>query len=102
MRTAKNISQHELIGMKIEIIDCPYPEKCKTHGTIIDETRNMFIIEQDSQSIKIPKLGTKLGIELPVDSNQPDKIRKLEIDCRSLIARPEDRVKKNEGKTRRK
>ena len=102
MRTAKNILQHELIGMNVEIIECPYPEQCNKKGTIVDETRNTLIIEQNSKSVRLPKQGTKLGFMLPADFNRPDNIQEIEIDCKLFIARPEDRVKKNESKTRRK
>jgi ribonuclease P protein subunit POP4 len=102
LRTAKNILQHELIGMEVEITDCPLHDKCNTRGMIVDETRNMLVLEQGHKDVEIPKRGTKIIMKLPADETQPDNLIDLEINGNQLIARPEDRVKKNERKTRRK
>jgi RNase P/RNase MRP subunit p29 len=88
--------------MEVEIITCPYPEKCKMEGTIVDETRNMLVVEQNHKDVKLPKQGTRLAFKLPADDKQPDKLVKIEVDGELFIARPEDRVKKNEGRLRRK
>ncbi|UCH88987.1 MAG: ribonuclease P protein subunit [Thermoplasmata archaeon] len=102
MRTAKNILQHELIGVQVTVTDCSIPEICNTEGIIVDESRNMLVIEQNQRDVKVPKQGTKFAFKLPADENKPDDIIELEIKGEQIIARPEDRVKKNEGKARRK
>jgi ribonuclease P protein subunit POP4 len=102
LRTAKNILQHELIGAEVQIVECPFPEKCGTGGLILDESRNMLVIEMDQTEIKIPKEGSRFAFELPADESEPDNIQRIEIEGNRLLARPEDRVKRNEPKTRRK
>lgn len=102
MRNAKNILQHELIGMDVEIISSPLQDKFNVRGTIIDETRNMLVLEQGQKEIQIPKQGTVLAFNLPADDSDPEKLMRIEVDGKLFIARPEDRVKKNEGKSRRK
>jgi len=69
---------------------------------IIDETRNTLVIEKDDRELMIPKQGTELTMLLPVDSERPEKMVKIKLDAEKLIARPEDRVKRNDPKHRRK
>ena len=69
---------------------------------IIDESRNMLVIEQHGKETIIAKQGTALLFELPADPARPDKLEKIEINAEKLLARPEDRVKKNDPKIRRK
>jgi ribonuclease P protein subunit POP4 len=102
LRTTRNILQHELIGTEVEITRCPFPEKCGSIGMIIDESRNMLIIENNGKETKVPKLGTALTFELPADSARPENLEKIEINAEKLLARPEDRVKRNDPKIRRK
>lgn len=102
MRTANNILQHELIGAEVHIVECPFPDKCGTGGLILDESRNMLVIEMDRTEIKIPKEGSIFAFDLPADESEPENIQRIEIEGKKLIARPEDRVKKNEPKKRRK
>ena len=46
--TKKNIMQHELIGLEAQVVSSSDPTMLGTYGKIIDETRDMLVIEQVS------------------------------------------------------
>lgn len=80
----KNISKFEFIGSDIEIIESKNRSLIGLKGRIVDETKNMFILDTGkklikSQSIFKMKIGKKT----------------VQIDGSVLVGRPEDRIKKN-------
>ena len=44
MITADNITSHELIGLRTEIVESSNPQIIGLNGTIIDETKSMITI----------------------------------------------------------
>jgi ribonuclease P protein subunit POP4 len=44
MITAENITSHELIGLRTEIVESSNPQIIGLNGTIIDETKSMITI----------------------------------------------------------
>jgi RNase P/RNase MRP subunit p29 len=73
----------EYIGQSLEIIKSDNDSLKNKKGKIIDETKNLFIIEEGS-SKKIIKILKKGNIFL---------INKKKIDGNKIIKRPEDRIK---------
>ncbi len=72
----------EFIGLDVEIIDSRNKTLIGKKGKVIDETKNLIIIEEQKEKItKILKKGTTFKIK--------DKI----INGNKIIKRPEDRVK---------
>jgi ribonuclease P protein subunit POP4 len=71
----------EFVGLPLEVVESKNTSLKGKKGKIIDETQNLFIIEQDEKEIKILKKGSIFTI----NGNKiiGDKITK----------RPEDRVK---------
>jgi len=86
-----NIQYHELIGLNVWIKDSVNPYLTGLHGNIIDETKNLFIIQQEASIKKISKIGTKFVIINPKNDESWNEIL---IDGSLLLGRPEDRVKK--------
>ncbi|MHA1229516.1 MAG: ribonuclease P protein component 1 [Candidatus Helarchaeota archaeon] len=83
---AKNLINEKLIGLKVYIV--PHNnDQIKWKGKIIDETYNLFIIqdEMSNKRLKIPKKGNLFRFDLD------NKI--FEINGRILVGRPEDRIK---------
>ena len=55
MITIENISKHELIGLDTEIINSPNTQIIGLAGTIVDETKSMFVINTKNGQKNIPK-----------------------------------------------
>jgi len=83
-----NILQHELIGLKAEIGASRNSSMMGLCGAVVDETRNMLVIETERKNEKrrakaestfIFELGS--GVRVRVKGDR-------------LVSRPEDRIKK--------
>jgi len=84
----RNLVRHELIGLKIKVDESSNSMVRGLEGRVVDETRNMLVIENEqSAEKKIPKAGNIFIFEL----NEGVKVR---VKGERLIARPEDRIKK--------
>ena len=55
MITIDNLSLHEMIGLSTEIIQSSNSQMIGLNGKIIDETKNMFVLNTDSGFKNIPK-----------------------------------------------
>ena len=86
MINPKNIFKHELIGLKTEIIESKNKKLVGEIGKIVDETRNMFIIETNGNKIKVVKEQSTFMFYLPN--------KNVKIEGSLLIGRPEKRMKK--------
>ncbi|MFN6992154.1 MAG: ribonuclease P protein component 1 [Fervidobacterium sp.] len=88
--TPQNLVRHELIGLKVKIASSTNPSLIGLEGTVIDETYNTIKIETNGKDKKekiVPKQGTIFIFHLPNG-------KKVEVDGKVLISRPEDRIKK--------
>ncbi|MEM5814642.1 MAG: ribonuclease P protein subunit [Candidatus Aenigmatarchaeota archaeon] len=82
MITARNVLRHELIGLEAEVLGCPNKSLVGTKGRIMMETKNTMTIGTKTVQKKGAVLLLKLG----------GKTVKVSGD--SLMARPEERIKK--------
>ncbi|MDF2955193.1 MAG: RNase P/RNase MRP subunit p29 [Candidatus Alkanophagales archaeon MCA70_species_2] len=84
--TPKNLILHELIGLKVEVSNST--NKCMRglRGVVVDETKNMLVVERAGVRKKIPKRGNVFLFKLG------DVAALVKGDI--LAARPEDRIKK--------
>ena len=74
-----NAKKREIIGSQIEIVGADNKNLIGIKGKIIDETKNMLILDNGKKLIK-----TQVKI----------KINGIIIDGKKLASRPEDRIKK--------
>ena len=81
----ENIAAHELIGLKAKIAKGTGKSRTGLSGMIVDETKNLIIVETESGIKKIPKKESVFQIALGGE--------KVEVDGKSILARPEDRIK---------
>jgi ribonuclease P protein subunit POP4 len=93
--TPNNLLHHELIGLKMEVEKSSNKSVIGLHGTVVDETRNMLVIEVEDEyrkekEKKISKAMNTLIFEL-------DEGTKVRVRGDMLISRPEDRIKKKWG-----
>lgn len=78
--------RHELIGSEIRIISSLNPSLKNLNGKVIDETKNMIMIETDKGIKKIIKNQVKMKLKIN------GKI--MEIDGKDLVRRPVEIIKK--------
>jgi len=82
----KTLSKEELIGLHVKIKKCTDPEWKGKNGTIIDETKNTFLIEIKDQKKRIAKNIATFQFEI--------NGKKMMIEGSKIAYRPEDRIKK--------
>jgi ribonuclease P protein subunit POP4 len=88
MITAKNIVRHELIGLKVKVVDSKNKDNIGKEGKVVDETRNTLVVEcEDEKQRTFIKDHCVFSFELP----SGEKVR---VDGSLLVGRPEDRIKK--------
>jgi ribonuclease P protein subunit POP4 len=82
MREAKNIIQHELIGLDCTVVAAKNAASVGISGVIEDETLKTLVINGKTVFKKGSTFRLTLGKKM------------LEVDGDNLVARPEDRIKK--------
>jgi len=83
----QNIFRHELINLEVKIANSTDSTIKGLKGRVVDETYHTLKIETSKGERIISKANCKFIFTLP------DK-RKVEIDGKLLVSRPEDRIKK--------
>ncbi len=89
MRTAKNILRHELIGLECEVVHARNKSQVGIRGKVADETMKTLIIKNSGKK-RVQKKGTVFRLMLGG--------KKVDLDGNFIIARPEDRIKKQINK----
>ena len=80
-----NLRKHELIGLEVEVVQSTDPTQSRMKGRVVDETRNMLVVEVQGQEKRIPKHGTRFRFDVQGG---------LEVEGDDIHFRPEDRVRK--------
>ncbi|MBN2066883.1 MAG: ribonuclease P protein subunit [Candidatus Diapherotrites archaeon] len=88
--TRQNIAAHEWIGLQAVVSSSPDKSRIGLKGKIVDETKNLVVIETEKGEKKLPKREVSLKVKL----GKEDAL----LDCSKLQQRPEDRVKYWGGK----
>jgi len=86
MITGRNLIRHELIGLSIEIVDSSNKFHVGIKGMVVNETKNLLIIETKKGLKRVQKKGTKFIFTIPDGS-------KFKVNGTRIIARPEERIK---------
>ena len=88
MRTVKNILRHELIGLPCEIIKTSNKSQLGIKGRIVDETKNLVVIEkEDGREKKLQKISCTFRFYL-------EDGKTFDVKGKDIAFRPEDRPKK--------
>ena len=82
----KDITKYELIGLNAVIVDSKNKANIGIKGKVIDETRNMLVIETSKGKKRLMK--ENITIEVMFDK------KRIRIKGRLLVGRPEERIKK--------
>ncbi len=86
MQKTRDIPRLELIGKELEIIDADNPTLIGIKGKVIDETKNMLIIETNNETKKLVK--KQVTIKTKIEG------KTVTIKGEVLQGRPEERLKK--------
>jgi ribonuclease P protein subunit POP4 len=84
--TPQNILRHELIGLTVRVLHANNPMIEGIRGVVVDETKNMLMINAKRGRVMIPKDVATFRFDLP------DGIR-VDVDGERLVAKPENRLK---------
>ncbi len=84
--TNKNIVINELIGLKVKVIKSKDKSKIGLIGDVIDETKNLLIIETKKGIKKIPKDGNEFKFYY--------KKKSFIVNGEEIAFRPFERTKK--------
>ena len=87
MRVGPDIIKEEFIGLWAEVVASKHPGYVGIRGRVIDETRNMLVIEHEGRRKMVPKAVCTFHFTWPDGTV-------VEIDGRLIVGRPEDRLKK--------
>lgn len=83
---SSDIKRHELIGLDIEVIDAKNKSLIGIKGKIIDETRNTIkVIHENQEKILLKE---QLTFITKIDD------KKIKINGKILVGKPEERIKK--------
>ena len=80
MRNAQNLGRHELIGLEVEVV---HGGLSGLSGKIVDETRNMLLVETKAGVKKVAKTGSQFLFP---------KYATV-LGGKEILARPEERIK---------
>ncbi len=80
-----NLRKHELIGLQVEVVQATDPGQLHVTGRVVDETRNLLVIEADGREKRIPKQGARFRFQIQGG---------IEVEGDEIRFRPEDRIKK--------
>ena len=88
MITPSNIARHELIGLRVTVSESSDRKLAGLDGKVVDESRNMLVIESGGSEKNVTKDRCTFKFFLP------DPGVWVKVDGSVLVARPEDRIKK--------
>ncbi len=87
MRNPHNLHLHELIGLVVRIANSSSRELIGLEGKVVDETKNLLVIETKSGERKVQKAPNTFLFTL-------ENKEKVEIKGKDIAFRPEERTKK--------
>ncbi|HKZ99884.1 MAG TPA: ribonuclease P protein subunit [Thermoplasmata archaeon] len=80
-----NLRKHELIGLAVEVVRATDPSLVGLKGRVVDETRNMLLVDTGGGEKMIAKRGSRFRFEVQGGT---------EVEGDEIAFRPEDRIKR--------
>ena len=87
MRTRKNILYSTFVGLQVEIVNSSQHDLVGLKGKVVDETKNLIIIEKGEKEVKIQKVSSVFRFTLDDGEN-------IDIEGKKIAFRPHERPKK--------
>lgn len=84
--TPRNMSRHELIGLRVKVSRAANRRLMGLSGTVVDETRNTLKLSHDAKKTIIPKEIATFDFHIPTQEI-------VRVEGKTLIGRAEDRIK---------
>jgi ribonuclease P protein subunit POP4 len=84
--TPQKVLRHELIGLNVRVVSARNSSVRGVRGVVIDETRNMLMINARRGRVMIPKNVATFRFNLPSGV-------RVDVDGDRLVGRPENRLK---------
>jgi ribonuclease P protein subunit POP4 len=91
MISSQNVLRHELIGLDVLVSGAANPTQKGLSGRIIDETKNLLVIDTLQGVKRIPKMHSVFVVHLPGREH-------VEIDGSVMVLAPERRINLHEKK----
>ncbi len=90
-----NLIYHELIGLACKVIDATNSCLVNIRGKVVDETRNMIVVETDEMCEKmVPKHGTIFVFQIPSRTSGKNQIiQHIQVNGNLLLSQPANRTK---------
>ena len=90
--TKRNLLRHELIGLEARVVNSSDPTLLGTYGKIVDETREVLVVEQEGRAKIVPKSSSTFLITLPSGEE-------VTVEGKKLVGRPCERVRRKRSTT---
>lgn len=87
MITPENILVHELIGLKVRVVESLSRPHEGIEGVVVGETLNTLLVQSSKGKKRVPKKNTKFEFELPGG-------RRVLVNGEDILNRPENRLKR--------
>lgn len=87
MITPDNILVHELIGLKVRVVESLSRPHEGIEGIVVGETLNTLLVESPNGKKRVPKKNTKFEFELQGG-------RRVLVNGEDILNRPENRLKR--------
>lgn len=87
MKPTPAILQYEFIGLTAKVVESSHPNYVGIEGRVINETRNTIIITHGNENKTIVKNTAVFHFTMPDGTV-------VEINGKTIVGRPEDRIKK--------
>lgn len=91
MISSQNVIRHEMIGLDVLVSGASNPLHRELTGHIIDETKNLLVIETLKGTKRIPKMHSRFQLRLPGSEL-------VEIDGSVMALAPEKRINLHDRK----
>jgi len=83
--TQENIMAHEMIGLNVRVAKSSDPKRIGIAGKVVDETRNVFVVEKNGNEMILPKNECEFEFDLAGE--------RVIVDGKMIVYRPEQRLK---------
>lgn len=92
--TPHNIIQHELIGLRADVVESTNPDLVGIAGIVVDESKNMLVIESSTDTRRRMVEKSCSVFVFHIDET------KVKVDGRLLHSQPENRIQKKRSNKR--